>query len=619
MQFIDWLVVGAVCLLSLAVGLFYSGKSATTGSDGYFTGDRNVPWWAIGLSNTATYSSGQGAFVMLVLAFGLAGNWLWWASWIIWMPLVAIIWAKLWRRMQIVTTAELITLRYGGTPAQVARKIYAIVCCFGFSVLLIGYITGFFAKTISPLVPLSETQILLIFGGITVAYTMFGGLVGVVYTDVIQFFVMMVGGIAFLALAIPQHGGWEHILATVHRIRPETLQQFPPVHGVDLLTVAILVLQGLFFAGSPTAGEGMTAQRFMSARNERHAIGGQLFNAFLALSLRTIPLIGLGIIALSLFWTDDLVKRNLPTPAGTTLLADPAFAWAELIKRCQLPTGMVGLLVAAEVAAYMSTLSSLINWGSSFIVNDVLTPMKPNDDAPAQLVDEAVGRRQIWISRATTLLLFGLSAVVALLFVKGMVSWFLFINSAMVIFLLPLAWFRFFWWRFNIWGELAAIVLGLPASILIWFVLDFQTKPMWQGVGLLFLASFIVLITVTLLTPPERPETLRRFYARCRPPGFWGPVRREMQLEENGDSSFAAQVFDSALGTLACLGLVVATNAIFVRDMKLVGVGLALLLIFGSWLLRRIWNGGSNPLATATAADPFRTGEAASIQTSTNY
>src|SRR5690606_34508289 len=128
--------------VSLGVGLFFARRSAKEGARGFFTGNRNLPWWAIGVSNTATYQSGSGAFIMLVVAFGIVGNWLWWASWIIWMPLVALVWARLWRRMQIVTTAELLTLRYGGKPAQVVRKLYAVVCCFGFAVILIGYSTG---------------------------------------------------------------------------------------------------------------------------------------------------------------------------------------------------------------------------------------------------------------------------------------------------------------------------------------------------------------------------------------------------------------------------------------------------------------------------------------------
>jgi Na+/proline symporter len=576
MNIFDWLVVAASCGLVFTVGLLFARRSSRKGAAGYFAGDRDVPWWAIGLSNTATYSSGTGAFVMLVLVFGLSGNWLWWASWIVWMPLVAIVWARLWRRMQIVTTAELISLRYGGKPALVARKIYAVVCCFGFAVLIIAYITGFFAKTIAPLCPLSTWQVLLIFGGITVIYTMFGGLLGVVYADVVQFGIMITGCTVFLVLAVTHNGGWHDIVQRVHDARPSGLIQTPPSPAIDLLTLIMLFVQGWFFAGSPTAGEGMTAQRFMAARNERHAVGGQLFNAFLALSFRTLPLIGLGVVAMALFWTPDLLTKEGPVPAGMTLLKDPAHAWGELIKHSNLPHGFIGLLVAAEVAAFMGALSSLINWGGSFVVNDLLPARFAREDG------------KVWVSRLTTLAIFIFAATVTVLFVDNMVSWFVFINSAMVIFLLPLAWFRFFWWRFNVWGELAAVVLGLPLSIIVWFALDFQARPIWQGLGLLFALSFLVLIAVTLLTPPESDETLKRFYQRCRPPGFWKPIRDQVQLVDNGEPTAGQMFADCMLGIVSSLGLVLATNAVFAGDWPRFGVSILVCAVTGFWLLRRV-------------------------------
>ena len=573
----DWVVVASLCLVSLLIGLYFTKKSGKQGATGYFTGNRSLPWWAIGLSNTATYQSGNGGFVMLVLVFGLAGNWMWWASWIIWMPLVAIIWARMWRRMQIVTTAEFITLRYGGKASRFARKIYALLL-FCYAVIIIGYITGFFAKTIAPLVPLTEAQILLIFGGVTVVYTVFGGLMGVVFTDVVQFVILLLGSSAFYFMTVPQHGGWAAIVERIRNVRPETFREIPPTPLIPALTVAMLVIQGLFFAGSPTAGEGMTAQRFMGAKNERHAMGGQLFNSFLALSLRTIPLIGLGVVALSLFWTKDLLQQVGPIPPGMKLIADPAHAWGELINASKLPAGFIGILVASEAAAFMSTLSSLINWGSSLVINDFYRPLRPNESP----------RGQVITSRLATLLLFFLASGVAVFFVKGMVSWFLFINSVMVIFILPLSWLRFFWWRFNVWGEIAAIILGLPLSILIWFILDFQNKPFWQGTGLLFLASNAVLIVVSLVTPPESKETLVRFFERCRPPGLWKRVRESANVLTTGDPSLGHLMFDCLLGIAACLGLVVATNAVFAGARTLFGGGILAAGGFGWWLIKRI-------------------------------
>jgi solute:Na+ symporter, SSS family len=580
MSWIEWSVVAFVVVASILAGMGVVRLASRHGAVSYFTSDRNLPWWAIAISNTATYQSGNGAFVMLMLTYGLASNWIWWSSWIIWMPLVAIVWAPMWRRMRIITTAELITLRYGGRPAAVARKVYALVCCFGFSVLLIGYITGFFAKTIAPIVEMKEWQILLIFGGTTALYTMFGGLMGVVVTEVLHFVILLAGSIVFVCIALSQHGGLTHIIERIAAIRPEALVQTPPVHAaspnnsIDLLTIAFLVLQGFFFAGSPTAGEGSTAQRFMAARNEGHAIAGQLFNCVLALSIRILPLIGIGLIAMTLFWPEGLPGK----PAGMTVLADPAYAWAEVIKSCKLPVGLVGLLVSIEVAAYTSTLSASINWGSSFIINDIYRPLDPH----------ASPKREIWVSRLTTLILFLAASTVAILWVHKMDSWFKFINYAMVMFFLPLSVFRFFWWRFNVWGELTAMILGLPLSVLVWFLWDFQNAPMWQGLGLLFGVGFVVLAVVSLMTPAESPETLERFYERCRPPGFGGPVRDTSATTAAGAVPFGRLAWNCLLGVLCCLGIVLATNAVYLSDWKTTSLGAAAVAIFGSWLVRRV-------------------------------
>jgi hypothetical protein len=271
------------------------------------------------------------------------------------------------------------------------------------------------------------------------------------------------------------------------------------------------------------------------------------------------------------------------------VLDDPVHTWAELIRHCRLPDGFVGLLLAVEVAAYTSTLAALINWGGSFVINDLYRPLDPS----------ATVRREVWVSRITTLLLFVAASVVAILFVKQMVGWFMFINSAMVIFLLPLAIFRFFWWRFNVWGELAAIVLGLPLSIFVWFVLDFQNAdvhPMWHGLGLLFLLSFVVLIAVTLATPPESPETLKSFYERCRPPGFWGPVRATIDVPSLEVPSTRSLLVSSVLGILACLTLVLATNAVFVSGWPTFTTYFLLSIGFSTALIVRVLK---NPSSSA--------------------
>ena len=580
MHLYDWLTVSVICALSLFVGLLFTKRATKDGAHSFFAGNHNLPWWAIGFSNSATYSSNGAVFIMLILVFGLSYNWIWWGSWIIWMPLVAIIWAPMWRRLKIVTTAELIELRYGTPMSGIARKLYALVNII-IAILVIAYITGFFAKAIEPLVPWSEFEILAVFGIITLIYTLFGGLTSVVFVDVMQFGIMWIGTLIFMFFALEQSGGLAEVIEKVSEIRPEGLVPFPPTESMPLLLFGVIVLQGFFFAGSPTAGEGMTAQRFMAAKNERHAIGGQLFNAFLALSFRILPFIGLGMVAMSLFWSPELIGKLGAAPEGITVLENPLHAWAELVMFIDLPNGFRGLLLAVEMVAFMSTLSSLINWGGSFVVNDFYKKTRP----------AASKREEIWASRFTTLVIFVLAGLVAVLWVEGMVAWFLFINVAMVTFLLPLAWFRFFWWRFNVWGELAAVILGLPAAILVWFVFELKDQSaITQGLGILglLLLSIVLLIIITLLTPAESQETLERFYRKCKPPGLWRKVREQaknnISKNESNDDLFIKSIY----GIGVCAFICITTNLAFIERWTMFSLSLLLSFIFGYLLLRKI-------------------------------
>ena len=202
-------------------------------------------------------------------------------------------------------------------------------------------------------------------------------------------------------------------------------------------------------------------------------------------------------------------------------VAEPGEIWAEWFARTLRP-GLIGVLVAGIFAAYMSTISTLMNWGASYIVNDLYKPfVRPGESE----------RHYVWVGRIGSVVIFALSLFVAYYFVQGLRAWFLFINSVVFAFILPLSWLRFFWWRLNIYGEAAALIIGLPLSYIVWFPLGFsneQVHPFWQGFLLLFgLGLVSTSIVVSLLTRPEQIETLREFYARCRPPGLWGPVVKD--------------------------------------------------------------------------------------------
>lgn len=543
--------------------MFFAKRGSRTLAD-YFTAGRNIPRWLISISSVAAYSSaGTGAaFTMLVFNGGLVGNWWWWLPWIIWMPLVAIIWAKLWRRLGIMTAAEIIGVRYGGKVSRFFRAGYAFFFSGLYATISLGYGTGWLMKTVGPIVGWSKLDIMLLAGSIVFTYTVVSGLYGVVYNDIIQFFTFLISNIIFIPIVLAAVGGWEHVLHTAIAVRgPDFFKPLPPAGNLTRLTVVALILQGLFFAQSPSGGEGHMAQRFLSAKNEFHAIVGQLGNAFLSLVVRSIPFIFLGIIAVGLF------PKNF---------ADPAEIWALMVRKYAAP-GILGLLVAGELSAYMATVSTQMNWGSSYLVNDVYKNLFKKNGSQ---------RHYVWVGRLLSAFVLICGFIIAYFQVKGMMGWFLFINSVVIAFILPLAWLRFFWWRMNIYGELTAIVAGIPLGYIVWFPLGFSQRPFREGFMLLFFGGWITIVTVALLTRPEKMEVLKNFYKKCKPPGFWGPVTKDMPQEERTiiRKSTANDIIDALLGVVLFGSMVTTINA-FIGSYPILGIATLLTLIVSGTLL----------------------------------
>ena len=408
-------------------------------------------------------------------------------------------------------------------------------------------------------------------GLIAVIYTVSSGLYGVAYTDAFQFGIFLAGNIVLVPIVIGHAGGMEGVYRGISAARGAQAGEFfrvlPPVQGLDALTVLAFVVQGLFFAASPTGGEGFTAQRFMAARNEFHAQVGQLFNTLLTLIVRVVPFLFLGMAAAALY-----------APGA---VAEPGELWARMV-RAYAPTGLLGLLVAGVFAAYMATISTEMNWGASYVINDLYRPWLPGRSE----------RHYVWAGRGFSVVIFGLSLVVAYFFVQGMRAWFLFINSVVFAFVLPLSWLRFFWWRLNIYGEAAALIIGLPLSYVVWFPLGFsneQVHPFWQGFLLLFGLGFALIVLITMVTRPEPAETLRRFYDLCRPPGFWGPVTARMDAAEKQAirRETMADLIDCALGVVFAGACILAVISPLGRAWWTFAATLGMALVSGGWFISR--------------------------------
>ena len=548
MKTLDWIVVGLYFLFMLVIGLYFMRRAGRSVAD-YFVSGRDMPWWIIALSAVATYTDAglAPAVTMLTYHGGLLGNAVWWIPYVIWMPIGAVLWSKYWRRLGTVTSAELLGVRYGGRFAHLYRGVYAVFMSV-FVIVLMGYVSGWLGAALGPILGWEPINLILFSAIVTAVYTVTSGLYGVAYTDAYQFGIFLIGNIVLVPIVLLAVGGLDNVYQAIETSRGAGAEAFfsvtPPAAGLEGLTILAFVVQGLFFAASPTGGEGFTAQRFMAARNEFHAQVGQLFNTLLTLIIRVVPFIFLGLIAAALY-----------APGS---VAEPGEIWA-LIVRTYAPAGLLGLLVAGIFAAYMSTISTLMNWGASYVVNDLYRPF---------IRTEENEKHYVMVGRIGSIVIFALSLVVSYYFVEGLRAWFLFINSVVFAFILPLSWLRFFWWRLNIYGEAAALVVGLPLGYIVWFPLGFsneQAHPFWQGFLLLFGLGVVTIIIVSLLTPAEKIETLRNFYGRCRPPGFWGPVTAELSGDERKQirAETIRDVFDCVLGIAFCASSILAVVSPF--------------------------------------------------------
>lgn len=556
MSSIDWTILALYCLGILLLAWYFHAR-ASRGVEEFFIAGRNLPWWVIGFADVAGYTGGGQGFVMVVFLSGYAGLWLMaWVSWVIWMPLVAIFWAPMWRRLGVVTTGEFIEKRYAGRRAQAYRSVYALYACFVWGVTSVAYAAAWMSATTAPVLQWSPMHVLIIFGALTIVYSLIAGLFAVAYNDVLQFVILIGGNLALGWLLVSKAGGMHQMWAQVAEMRGGGfLNPFPSGSSLTTVSIIALCVQGLFFAGSPFAGEGWTAQRFMAARNEWHAVVGQITNGVLALAVRLVPFILIALAAAALIPVSH-------EPAAAAL-------WGELVRQ-YAPPGLFGLLLVSGLAGYMAAISSIGNWAASYVVSDIYQ---------RSLRPKATQREFVRVSRivsgALLLIAFAWGSMID---PKQLEKWILFINSSLIVFSLPLAWLKWFWWRTNAVGDMVGVLGGFPAGYIVWFGSDsvlpasarawlhgvtgwnwnglvpafsnLDRYPFWAGFGILFILGWICILAATLVTRPEPMETLQKFYVTAKPIGLWGPVRRSLSgsVAQAVNAGFGRDLLAAGLG-----------------------------------------------------------------------
>ncbi len=528
---IDWAIIISFFSISLFIGIWVS-KRAGSSSNEFFLSGRNMPWWLLGVSMVATtFSTDTPNLVTdIVRNNGVSGNWVWWAFLITGL-LTVFVYARLWRKSNVKTDIEFYEFRYGGPPAGFLRKFRALYLGILFNVITMSSVTLAAIKIGGIMLGLEPWQTVISAGLVTVAFSTLGGFRGVLYTDLLLFVVAMAGsiGAAYYLVNLPEVGGMTALLS--HENVSEKLSILPDFSNADaLITLLIIPLAvqwwSSWYPGAEPGGGGYIAQRMLASKDENHAIGATFFFNIMHYALRPWPWILVALASLVVFPDLASIKEAFPNIADDKLGHDLAYS-AMLVK---LPAGLIGLVLASLIAAYMSTISTQLNWGSSYLVYDFYqNQINPN----------ASEKRLVAVGRLCTVGLMVFSAALALLLQNALQIFDILLTFGAgtgLIFIL-----RWFWWRINAWSEISAMFVSGILSILLkttplgdlLFAAETGFLPSWSEYLFVVIVTSAIWITVTYMTPAEDPAVLRAFYQKIQPGGpGWKKVVDEAKAEK---------------------------------------------------------------------------------------
>jgi len=583
---LDWIIIISFLSITLLIGLIVSKKSGENSSE-FFLSGRNMPWWLLGISMVATtFSTDTPNLVTdIVRNNGVAGNWVWWVFLLTGL-LTVFVYAKLWRKSNVNTDIEFYEMRYSGKPAKFLRGFRALYLGVIFNVLAMGGISLAAIKIGQVMLGLSAFETIGIAGAITVLFSTMGGFKGVVYTDFLLFFVAMAGsiGAAYYLVNMPEIGGIQALIT--HPNVADKISMLPDFSNTEQLIMLLIIPLAVqwwsaWYPGAEPGGGGYIAQRMLAAKDENHAIGATLFFNIMHYAFRPWPWILVALASLVVFPDIASIQEAFPAVSEDKLGHDLAYS-AMLTK---LPTGLLGLVLASLIAAYMSTISTHLNWGASYIVNDFYTQ---------QINPSASEKQKVNVGRLSTVILFLASAALALLLTNALQLFdfiLMFGAGTGLIFIL-----RWFWWRINAWSEISAIFVSGIVSILfnikiVSSVLFGETALMaeYMKFPMVVLITTFVWLVVTFSTPAEDREILLSFYKKTIPGGpGWKAIIGDEQIKSDGwsvPSGILAMLL--ALAMIYCL--LFATGYFIYGNLLLAGI-LMLIALIAAYFLFRIWD-----------------------------
>ena len=504
---LDWIIVFSYFTLSLFIGVWAS-KQAGQDTKSFFLAGRNMPWWLLGVSMVATtFSTDTPNLVTdLVRQNGVSGNWGWWAFLITGM-LTVFVYAKLWHRSGVLTDIEFYELRYSGKAAAFLRGFRALYLGLVFNVLVMGAVSLAAIKFGEIVLGWPGWLTLTIACSITLAYSTLGGLKAVIITDFVQFILAMTGSIwaMLYILSLDEIGGLSELLT--HNNVVDKLALIPDLSNPDVWVPVLLVPLAVqwwasYYPGSEPGGGGYIAQRMFSAKDEQNAVSATLFFNVAHYALRPWPWILIALSSLGVYPELSDLQTAFPNLPSDKLGHDVAYPAMLTL----LPNGLLGLVAASLIAAFMSTMSTQLNLGASYLVNDFYHRFISPDSTEKQLV--SMGRLftiiSIILGSGLGLLLTSAGQAFNLLLMIGA-------GTGMIYIL------RWFWWRINAYTEIVAMI----SSLIIAFYFNFinQSYERWEKIVFGSLLTTIIWIAATYFTPPDNDETLRNFVKKVNPGG----------------------------------------------------------------------------------------------------
>ena len=586
---LDWTIIFFFFIIFIIIGLINLKKSGESSKE-FFLSGRNMPWWLLGISMVATTFSADTPNLVtnIVRKDGISGNWVWWAFLITGMMTV-FFYAKLWRRSKVLTDLEFYELRYSGKAATFLRAFRAIYLGVFFNVMIMATVCLAGIKIGGILLGLSPFECVFYSSLITVIYSSLGGLRSVIITDLIQFILAMIGSVwaCIYVLNLNEIGGLNQLFSHVNVI--DKINFLPDFNDKEnLITIFIIPIAvqwwAVWYPGAEPGGGGYIAQRMLSAKDEKNAVYATLLFNIAHYALRPWPWI---IIALSsLIIYPSLVDISSAFPNVDKSIIGNDIAYPAMLSL--LPTGLLGLVLASLIAAYMSTISSHLNWGASYVSIDFYKRFINVNASEKQVV---------FIGRISTILLMILAGFVALRLSDALDAFQILLQIGAgtgSIFLL-----RWFWWRVNAYSEITGMIISFLLAIYFqWFHEEITGQNLKPYIELLLSISITTIswILVTLITKPTDNDKLLSFYKKIKPYGIgWKSFRllNNISLSQKDSKSSMNDLLLLFLGILAVYFCLFGFGYILF-DEKLIGVFMLIIsfisAFFANYIMKNIYN-----------------------------